>query len=72
MTKKAFQSFAKNHPEEGGQVVVHEDEYYADDHKYVRWWPEMFGELEDVLRLQGRGVEQATAAPGEQRNVRKS
>ena len=79
MTKKAFQSFAKDNPKGEGQVVVSEDELYADDHEYVKWWPEMFAEHGDTLvvnestasRKKADKVEQATAAPGESRNVDK-
>lgn len=77
MTKKAPLSFAKDHPHHDGQVVVSEEELYADDHEYVKWWPEMFVEHGDTLivnqseasRKKAAKVEQATAAPGESRDV---
>jgi hypothetical protein len=71
VTKKAFQSFAKNGPD-GVIVVVSEDDAFADDHPFVKKWPEMFGELEDVITITSKPskapvVEQETAAPGELR-----
>lgn len=81
MTKKAIQSFAKDYPEgEGwGQYVVSEDDLYADDHKFVKWSPTMFVDHTDGLtvhesdatRKKTAKVEQATAAPGESRDVEK-
>lgn len=70
MTKKAFQSFAKQGPD--GIVVVSEDDLFADDHPFVKAWPEMFGDHLDLMTVhenpsRSQPVEQATAAPGEQR-----
>jgi chloramphenicol 3-O-phosphotransferase len=77
MTKKAFQSFAKS-VEDGSITVVSEDELYEDDHPYVKAWPEMFGNHLDLVtvhakpeKVSKRSVEQATAEPGEKRDVEK-
>ncbi len=76
MTKKAFQSFAKQGPD--GIIVVSEDGLFDDDHEYVKWWPEMFGEHYDLVTVhaatpgapkKAAKVEQATAAPGETRDA---
>lgn len=68
MPKKAFQSFAAQ-GKDGVVCVISEDEVYADDHPFVKRWPDMFGELEDVVRIIPAvpPVETATAAPGETR-----
>lgn len=78
MTKRAYQSFAKQ-GRDGGTVVVSEEDYYPDDHPYVKAWPDMFGDLEDTITVQplparvakttnpAEPVEQATAEPGEVR-----
>lgn len=77
MTKKAFGTFAKT-GKDGLSIVVNEDDFYADDHPYVKAWPDMFGDLDDVLHIlkaPARApkpvpvVEQATAAPGEVRET---
>ncbi len=57
----------------GDDVLVHEGDVYADDHPYVKMYPSMFDELV-VIQAPGRRsapVEQATAAPGEQRTTKK-
>ena len=74
MPKKARQSFAKSDPEdESVHIVVSEDDVYDDDHPYVKAWPEMFGDLMDLVTVHhAPEVEQATAAPGEKRAVRKT
>jgi hypothetical protein len=71
MTKKARQTFAKQ-GKDGLAVVVNEDDLYADDHPYVKAWPDMFGDFEElgfVHQAPKRApkpaepvVEQATAA----------
>jgi hypothetical protein len=64
MTKRARVTFAKTGGD-GSIVVVRDDEFYEDDHPYVKAWPEMFGDLDDLIEV--HHVEQATAAPGEVR-----
>ena len=77
MTKQAFQSFAKQGPD--GIVVVNGDDLFADDHPFVKAWPEHFGEHMDMAtvtpapaKVTARAkVEKATAEPGETRDVDK-
>lgn len=66
MTQKAKQSFARS-DKDGNVIVVSEDDFYADDHPYVKAWPEMFGDLLDQVHV--HTAEQATAAPGETRKA---
>lgn len=68
MPKRVTRSFAfgSNPP-----TVVFEDEVYADDHPFVKAYPDHFEDnAVDVIDAPRR-VEQATAAPGERRTVRK-
>jgi hypothetical protein len=66
MPKKAYQSFVKLI--DGTNVVISSDDFYADDHPYVRAWPEMFADMFDLVKIHHASeVEQATAAPGEVR-----
>ena len=75
MTKKARQSFAKQVGD--AIVVVSEDDLFEDDHPYVTKWPDMFGDLADLVKIhaappkKAAKVEQATAAPGETRDAKK-
>jgi hypothetical protein len=58
----------------GDEVIVHEGDVYADDHPYVKMYPSMFEELvviEAPSKRRSAPVEQATAAPGEQRTTHK-
>lgn len=71
MAKRARQSFAFGISEGVNQVVLPEDEY-DDDHPFVKANPGMFIDIQDnPHRIRTPKVEQATAAPGEGRNVRK-
>lgn len=73
MAQRAKQAFAFGLPD-GMNQVVSEDDEYDDDHPFVRARPEMFVDIQDNprrIKAPSRRVEQATAAPGEQRNVRK-
>jgi hypothetical protein len=63
MLKRARVTFAKQGPD--GIIVVKDEDFYPDDHPYVKAWPEMFADLDDLIDVQV--VEQATAAPGEVR-----
>jgi hypothetical protein len=52
----------------GYTEVVRQGDLYEDDDPLVRAYPAQF---EAVVATHGRSVEQATAAPGEARNVRR-
>ena len=71
MAKRARQSFA--YSEGGTNLVVNEDDEYDDDHPYVKARPDMFVDILDnpnrIKAPTARPVEQATAAPGEVRDV---
>ena len=70
MTKKAKQSFAKG-AKDGSITVVNEDDLFADDHPFVKAWPDMFVDVEDLAQRPPSKVEQATAAPGERRTTKR-
>jgi len=73
MGKRAKQSFAFS-LSEGINQVVSEDDEYDDDHPFVKANPGMFMDIQDNphrIKAPQRRVEQATAAPGEARAVRK-
>lgn len=59
MPKRPIDSIWINH--RGVSVLLNIDDIYADDHDYVTTHPELFREI--VV------IEQATAAPGEQRRT---
>ena len=67
--KRAIEVFF---PGEG--TAVYPNDVYADDHPYVISYPSKFIDV-DVIEAPNKRrsapVEQATAAPGEQRTVRK-
>ena len=74
MAKRAKQTFAFG-ISDGVNQVVSEDDEYDDDHPFVKANPLMFRDSEDNphrIQTPKPGVEQATSAPGEIRNVRKS
>ena len=73
MGKRAVQSFAYSLSEGINQVILEDDEY-SDDHPFVKARPDMFRDVNDnpnqIKAPAKKGkVEQATAAPGEARNV---
>jgi hypothetical protein len=76
MPKKVRESFAFTPKGEDIPVVLIQDDTvtYADDHPYVKMWPDRFKDANDgatfIEAPAKRGkVEQATAAPGEERNA---
>jgi hypothetical protein len=79
MPKKARATFAKADKKTGFPIVISEDDIYADDHPFVKAWPDEFVDLMDSVTVHGVEapkreapvVEQATAAPGEVREVSK-
>jgi len=73
MSKRAKQSFAFG-ADDGSITVINEDHIYTDDHPLVKAWPNMFRDVdEDAIKHPREDVpvvvEQATAAPGELRDV---
>jgi len=58
----------------GIDISVHPSQVWSDDDPFVKAHPELFSDVPAVLeRSDGavrRGIEQATAGPGEKRNVR--
>lgn len=69
MPKRAKESFAFS-AKDGAIIVVNSDDVYADDHPIVLAKPDHFRDIsEDAVIGGGRGVEQATAAPGEKRGA---
>jgi hypothetical protein len=73
MNKRLKEPFSF-YDENAGVNVVLSDEgdtftEYADDHPYVKKWPSRFRDVEPRLATR---VEQATAAPGEARQARRS
>lgn len=53
---------------DGVSTLLAVDEIYADDHPFVRARPELFTDVK-VIGAERSSVEQATAAPGEQRRA---
>lgn len=65
MPKRVISTFSYG---SGPPVVVPEGDVYADDHPLVKSYPGHFEDLNvNVIEAPKRGVEQATAAPGEVR-----
>jgi peptidoglycan hydrolase-like amidase len=74
MSKTPIDSFAFSDAD-GGITVVHVDDVFDDDHPYVKAYPSNFVEHEvnsiaaPAKRAKAPKVEQATAAPGDTRDV---
>jgi len=73
MPKRAKQSFAYD-DESGRMVNVDPRTVYLDDDPVVKLYPGLFEDVQEEIHRQMRAgaVEQATAAPGEQRHTRRS
>lgn len=65
MAKRATDSFAFDDGK-GNFLVVNSENLYADDHPFVKRFPNKFRDANELV------IEAATAAPGEKRDVRKS
>ena len=56
----------------GNDPLIQEGDLYADDHPYVAMYPANFADVVvHEAPSRKRTVEQATAAPGEQRQVKR-
>ena len=55
----------------GHEVVLRPQDVLDDKHPHVRFAPGMFEPIRVTIPMPGETIEQATAAPGERRDVRR-